>query len=49
MELEKRITKIERVSVRVFGLLMLIIAFLAVLTYVVMELCKFISERWMSW
>ncbi len=49
MELEKRIAKIERLSVRVFCLIMLIIAFLAVLTYVTIELVKFVSHQWMSW
>jgi hypothetical protein len=49
MELEKRIAKIERLSVRVFCLMMLLIAFLAVLTYVSIELIKFASHQWMSW
>jgi len=49
MELEKRIAKIERLSVRLFGLIMLLIAFLAVLTYVSIELIKFISHQWLSW
>jgi hypothetical protein len=49
MELEKRITKIERVSVRVFGLIMLFIAFAGLVFYAVIELCKFVSHLWMSW
>lgn len=49
MELEKRIAKIERVSVRVFGLVMLLVAFTSVLLYVVIELCKFVSHLWLSW
>jgi len=49
MELEERIGKIERVSVKVFGLIMLLIAFLAVLIYVSIELIKFVSHLWMSW
>jgi hypothetical protein len=49
MELEKRLAKIERLSVRVFCLMMLLIAFLAVLTHVSIELIKFAWHQWMSW
>jgi len=49
MEFEKRITKIERVSVRIFGLIMLFLALLGLLTYGTFELIKFISHLWTSW
>lgn len=49
MEIEKRIAKIERVSVRIFGLLMLMIAFAGLLVYASIELAKFISHLWASW
>ena len=49
MEFEERITKIERVSVRIFGLVMLFLALLGLLTYGAFELIKFISNLWASW
>ena len=49
MEVEKRIAKIERVSVRLFCLLMLFIAFVGVIMYVTIELCKFVIHLWTSW
>jgi hypothetical protein len=49
MEFEERIAKIERVSVRIFGLVMLFLALLGLLTYGAFELVKFISHLWGSW
>ena len=49
MEIEKRIAKIERVSVRIFGLLMLLIAFTGLLVYASIELAKFVLDLWTSW
>ena len=49
MEFEKRIAKIEQVSVRIFGLVMLFLALLGLLTYGSFELVKFISHLWASW
>jgi hypothetical protein len=49
MELEKRIAKIERVSVRVFALIMLLIAFAGLALYAVIELFKFVSHLWTTW
>lgn len=49
MEIEKRIAKIERVSVRLFGLLMLLIAFTGLLAYASIELAKFVLDLWTSW
>jgi hypothetical protein len=49
MELEKKITKIERISVRIFGLLMLLIAFSGLLAYALIELVKFIGHLLGSW
>jgi hypothetical protein len=49
MELEKRIAKIERVSVRIFGLLMLFLALTALFLYGAFELVKFVSHLWRSW
>ena len=46
---EDPITKIERVSVRVFGLLMLFVAFAGLFIYAFIELCKFTSHLWKSW
>ena len=49
MEFEERIAKIERVSVRIFGMVMLFLALLGLLTYGAFELAKFISHLWASW
>ena len=46
---EKQISKIERLAIRVFCLIMLLIAFLAVLTYVTTELIKFVGHLWGTW
>lgn len=49
MEIEKRIAKIERVSVRIFGLLMLMIAFAGLFLYASIELVKFVFHLWSEW
>ena len=49
MEVEKKIARIERVSMRLFGLIMFFIAGFALIVYAVIELCKFVSHVWKSW
>lgn len=49
MELEKRIAKIERISVRLFGLAMLFLALLGLFIYASFELIKFVWRLWLSW
>jgi hypothetical protein len=49
MELERRIARIERVSVRIFALVMLFIALIGLAVYAAIELCKFVSHVWLSW
>ena len=46
---EKQISKIERLVIRVFCFIMLLIAFLAVLTYVTAELIKFVRHLCVRW
>ena len=49
MELEKQLSKIERLSIRIFCLIMLLIAFLALLTYETTALIKFVGHLWGTW
>lgn len=49
MEFEEKITKIERVSVRIFGLVMLFLALFGLFIYGAFELVKFVSHLWASW
>lgn len=49
MELEERIARIERISVRLFGLAMLFLALLGLFAYASFELIKFVSHLWTSW
>lgn len=49
MQFEERISKIEQVSVRIFGLIMLFLALFGLLFYGFFELLKFISHLWVSW
>ena len=49
MEFEDRITKIERIPVRVFGLVMLFLALFGLFIYGAFELIRFTSHLWTSW
>jgi len=49
MEVEERISKIERILLRIFGLGMALIAGLGCLVYAGIEFCKLVSHLWKGW